>query len=723
MLGPASTRSDSALFYSPTPMKRRSAKNRTTKEPTRRSSQTLNGAVANNIRGALDPDVIKEFSQDLDDSSKRSNQDSLSPTLASTVAMEDSDSDSERSFFDNDIADSPKQLEDESQKKSKKKKKKLDKSGKSKSKKKKREKSDSSKKNLDKSETPKKKNLDKSDKSTKSKKKSGKSKKKREKSEKSTIQSAIDSASKECDLFKTLQVSSKELNESESESSFLGDAFDESDYIVPLSEKQEQDISFRPPLWAESDDEKSFGGTWEEDQTWNGWDEDREENKSQYIEETVCDDDHDGFSYYSIQSNDNLNFPEVDENIADWNEEAQNAKANRRVRFDDSDTIHNMLHICDFTKKEIRGTWYQQKDYEETIQGVRQAASSSETPRDTQTRMRRKRSTLSKSADTRGLEAWTPSGVQRFRYVKEAAFRAVWDEQQKQLDDGNEDDNNGGFTDSIENVRNAYLRVSINSQKEAQQRAKRDEEIAAKLQPRRRSLQRSGSLRGGWGSSARNLMDGLSKTDASLPTISPTSVSDLPVALPSCLRKRESVCETESNKEAWFGEPARGVARGQSEQILSRGKLDRGLSRQTSDRNLFKQRPERGLFKQASDRGLFKQKPDRGLFKQKSDRNIFQPKTERPLFRQTSNRGLFKQRIKEESASNRNLFKKKIIEESERSISQGKQKPDRGLSRQISKRGLSFRQKLDRGLARNSSERGIFRQKSDRSLGRRSLHS
>ena len=341
-----------------------------------------------------------------------------------------------------------------------------------------------------------------------------------------------------------------------------------------------------------------------------------------------------------------------DEGDADEDKEDDEGSKKKRVSFNECETVHDTLHICDFTKKEIQRTWFQQKDYEATVQGVKEAACSCETPRDTQTKRRKQRSLLSKTAETRGLEAWTPSGVQRFRYVKEAAFRAVWDEQQKQSDrvesqkfndDDNEDDDSSVIVNT-ENLRQAYQRVSTKSLKEAQLRAKRDEEIATKLQPR--SSKRGGGRRGSWdkaiGSSSRGLLDGNSSH----------SVSDNPIpvnSLPSCLRKqidsipiesKSDLCSYTSNgrRKVWFGESARGLARKKSDRGLSSQKPDRGTIKPSSDRSLSKKKPERGLFEKLSNR---KENSDRGTIKPSSDRSILKKKPERGLFKKLSNRNLF----------------------------------------------------------------------------------
>jgi len=316
------------------------------------------------------------------------------------------------------------------------------------------------------------------------------------------------------------------------------------------------------------------------------------------------------------------------------------SKASRRVRFSEIDTVYSTLHICDFTRGEINRSWYQQNDYEETIQSVKEVASNSESPQDSQKRRRKQRLLLSKPPDTRGLEAWTPSGVQRFRYVKEAAFRAVWDEQQKQLDLLDEKDEGGNsvdLTENVETLREAYQRVSMRSQKEAQERAKKDEEIADKLRPRalQRGAMRRNSLLGltkSIGSSSRKLLDRNS-----------SDLSDSPAAPPSCLRKPDNSDEIiqelddSSKRGVWFRDSARRLAREKSDQ---------------------KQGPERGLLKQSSDRGLFKKKSNHGLFRESSDRSLFKKKSERGLFKQSSERGLFRSRSIFKQSSDRSLFTK-----------------------------------------------------------------
>jgi hypothetical protein len=514
---------------------------------------------------------------------------------------------------------------------------------------------------------------------------------------------------------------------SSDDDSFLGEAFRGTQRVVPqiqqLEEEQElepQELPYGPPLWGDTDDEKSFEDAWEEDKSWNGWDNENDD-KSSYIEETICDESHDGFSYYTIQSNDDLHddlgMGLFDEDIEDDEftiesndnldmgclvdaDKEQGSSKKKSVSFNELETVHETLHISDFTKKEIRRTWFQQKDYEATIQGVKEVACSCETPQDTQTRWRKQRSSLSKTAETRGLEAWTPSGVQRFRYVKEAAFRAVWDEQQKQLDrvealdntiDNDkinyEDDDNSVIVDT-ENISQAYQRVSTKSLKEAQMRAKRDEEIATKLQPR--SSKRGSGRRGSWekamGSSSRGLLDGNSSHHLFDNLISVNSP-------PSCLRKQIDSSPLESRSEhgtgtagaskrdskVWFGESARGLARKRSDRGIS--KQDRGTIKPPSDRGLFKKMPERGLFKQLSDRNLFKEKPGRAFIRQSSERFISN-KPKRGLFRQMSDRGLHKVKPDQGDLSKQS---------SDRSLFKNKKTPERGLFKQMSDRSLFSR--------------------------------
>jgi len=716
-----------SMLYSPTPMKRRSSKK--IKTPKRHNSSKNKDS---STKGGLKQEMLSSINaidnegKDLDDS-KRSAQDSLSSKLqgstVSTVAMYDSDCDSDcnRSFFSDAIStiselpklpklperlgtESPRSISSKKNKRNptKKKKKKKDKSSSTpdtpKTKKKKKSKSSSS------TDTPKK------------TKKS--SKKKRDKPAKSPAQPAKDQITKLASLSHLQAVHEA----SSDDDSFLGEAFRGTQRVVPqiqqLEEEQElepQELPYGPPLWGDTDDEKSFEDAWEEDKSWNGWDNENDD-RSEYIEETICDESHDGFSYYTIQSNDELHddlgMGLFDEDIEDDDytiesndnldmdflvatDKQHGSSKKKSVRFDERETVHETLHICDFTKKEIRRTWFQQKDYEATIQVVKEVAGSCETPQDTQTRWRKQRSSLSKTAETRGLEAWTPSGVQRFRYVKEAAFRAVWDEQQKQLDrvealdntiddDKNEDDDNSVIADT-ENISQAYQRVSTKSLKEAQKRAKRDEEIATKLQPR--SSKRGSGRRGSWemamGSSSRGLLDGNSShhlSDNLIPVNSP----------PSCLRKQidsspgseHGTGTGKRNSKLWFGESARGLARKRSDRGIS--KQDRGTIKPPSDHALFKKMPERGLFKQLSDRNLFKEKPERGIIRQSSERFISN-KPKRGLFRQMSDRGLFKVKPDQgdlsKQSSDRSLFKK----------SKKSKTPERGLFKQISDRSLFSR--------------------------------
>ena len=582
--------------------------------------------------------ALTKFIKDEVDYSKVSNQDSLSSKLGSTVATadieSDSDSDCDVSFFCEKISESASQAEEESVKQSEDDQpKKSHKQERTKKKKKKGEKTEKleKKKNKKRGEEP-----EKSEKKKKKREKSGKSKKKRRSSEKRAGKSAKQEISKERSLFDTLQeaaVKAMEHSHSDSDDSW------ESHYVVPQIQNQEelQKLPYGPPLWGDTEEENSYGDAWEEDKSWNGWNEPNDVGE-ECVEEALCDDgsrdgsqdgSNDGFSYYTVQSNDDLGFPEHDDiendDVTVWDEVSESPESvdesePRRVRFSEHDTIHSTLHICDFTRGEINRSWYQQNDYEETIQDVKEVASSSESPRDTQKRRRKQRLLLSKSPDTRGLEAWTPSGVQRFRYVKEAAFRAVWDEQQKQLDqlyENGEDNNSVDLAENIETLREAYQRVTMRSQKEAQERAKKDEEVAEKLRPRLGGLQRGGSRRNlarfkkSIGSSSKKLLDGNSSHD----------LSDSPAAPPSCLRKTVPIEENfsesqEANKRVWFRDSARKFMREKSDAA----KPELGSFKQSSDRGLIKKNPERGLNKKSSDRSLF---TSRGLFKQTSDRSIF----------------------------------------------------------------------------------------------------
>lgn len=717
MLGP--TVSDVAMLYSPTPMKRRSGKK--SKSPRRLPKEVEGGEIL--------PD------HDCDDCSKTSKLGSTVGTVA-TATMGDSDSDSDcdaRSFFSDtfsaisELPDpegslSPHRSDAESSPKKDKKKKK-----------KKKGKPLKSPKTPKSSKKKKKKKKEKTPKSEKSKKKSVK-KKKSEKSKKSSKDK------------KSKALTEDMFGESDDDS-FLGDSFHGTRRVEPRMQQQEEeseDFPGGPPLWGETDEEKSHADEWVEDKSWNGWE--GTDDKSEYVEETICDDlSHDGFSYYTIHSSEememdlDMGFPDnediEDDDITELSEKSEvvdtkTASEKKRVTFNDCETVHDTLHIADFTKKEIKRSWYQQKDYEETIEGVKEVANNSETPRDTQTRLRRQRSLSSKTAETRGLEAWTPSGVQRFRYVKEAAFRAVWDEQQKHYSSGSYEDDESDISTVIENqekLREAYERISQKSILEAQQRAKKDEEIAAKILPR---SNKRGGHRGNWaksmGSSSRSLLG------------SDHGLSDNPAFPPSCLRKEEDPTSPglsfesgdSGRRQIWFGDSSpRCLVRGKSDCSIS--KADGGLFRAKSDRSersIFK-KPERGVFRQVSDRSLpsvfHKSKtPERGLFRQMSDRGAFKEQPERGLFRQISDRSLFKKNSssgglgsflnKESSEHKRSIFSKNSDSRSVFSKNSGfgsiKEEPDpskRKPKRRSSDLGLRRFNKENRGLSRSKSLRGM----------------
>ena len=158
-------------------------------------------------------------------------------------------------------------------------------------------------------------------------------------------------------------------------------------------------------------------------------------------------------------------------------------------------------------------------------------------------------------------------------------------------------------------------------------RAKKDEEIASKLQPR---LKRLGSQRGGWeksmGSSGRRLLDGSSH-----------GLSDNPAVPPTCFLRRENPnAEELSQTEHGKRQLSLGLFNTHSERgdrSPFKKKSERSLFRQSSDRSLFKKKSERGLFRQMSDRALFKDKPERGVFRQSSDRSLFKKKPGLGLFK------------------------------------------------------------------------------------------
>ena len=375
MLGPAPTPTGASMLYSPTPMKRRSSKKG--KSPKRRSKEIKDGKTMPKISFNRKVD-----SKDFDDCSKKSNQDSLSSKLGSTVAMEESESDSDcdnRSFFSeafSTISELPEPLETESPNRP-------DAHGSPKKRDKPRKKKKKTEKRKKKKDKPDK-VRDTPEKSRKKREKSGKSKKKREKPGKSPTPSGTEQNSKKASHLKKDQ---KVIhpNESSDDDSFLGEAFDGAHRVVPrIQQHQEeeetaQDFPGGPPLWGDSDEEKSYGSKWEEDQSWNGW-EGENDDKSEYVEETLCDESNDGFSYYTVQSNDDLEdlgFPEdadiEDDEMSEWDEKDEDARGSSRksVRFNECETVHDTLHISDFTKKEIRRSWYQQEDYEETIKAAR----------------------------------------------------------------------------------------------------------------------------------------------------------------------------------------------------------------------------------------------------------------------------------------------------------------------------------------------------------------
>jgi len=282
--------------------------------------------------------------------------------------------------------------------------------------------------------------------------------------------------------------------------------------------------------------------------------------------------------------------------------------------------------------------------------------------------------------------------------------------------------------------RQAYLRVSVKSQKEAHERGKRDEEIAEKLRSRKGGL--NSRFKKSLGSSARNLFEGNSNHD----------LSDSPVAPSSCIRKQDIIKEEDETDETeettpvtsrvWFGE-ARGLVRSKGDGSPKADRPARGLSKMTSERNLLTQKSDRGLFRQSSERGPFKKNTDRGLFKQSSDRGLFKKKSNRSLFRQNSDIGLFKKKanfgpIQEEDESgdteqttSMRLFQRRKV--TRRSSDSGLgillEKTECGVARHTSARSVGI-QKPSRRSSDGTissffkrSERGLTKQFSSRSLG------
>mmetsp|Transcript_32152 Transcript_32152/g.78125 ORF Transcript_32152/g.78125 Transcript_32152/m.78125 type:complete len:339 (+) Transcript_32152:286-1302(+) len=95
------------------------------------------------------------------------------------------------------------------------------------------------------------------------------------------------------------------------------------------------------------------------------------------------------------------------------------------IRFQAYDEIQTVLHLDNYTNKEIKQSWYRSKDYEKMMMAALEAV-----------RKVGKKKKNQDATDRRGLEAWTPKGAERAKLLKEKAVEAVWNEQSFQWEKG-----------------------------------------------------------------------------------------------------------------------------------------------------------------------------------------------------------------------------------------------------------------------------------------------
>jgi hypothetical protein len=175
------------------------------------------------------------------------------------------------------------------------------------------------------------------------------------------------------------------------------------------------------------------------------------------------------------------------------------------VKFDDFDEMQYTLHLNDYTDSEVKQSWYKREDYDGMIAGARMVALKEEERRnellsshgdkDASTAHKQQQhqeqdlnqsfSTLVLSPqhyhqhhphkselETRGLEAWSPSGAIQVRKLKEAAIEAVWDEQHRQWEVGVVD---------LEQLRGKYRKVTLKAQKVAEERGFADQQVVERI--------------------------------------------------------------------------------------------------------------------------------------------------------------------------------------------------------------------------------------------------
>lgn len=136
-----------------------------------------------------------------------------------------------------------------------------------------------------------------------------------------------------------------------------------------------------------------------------------------------------------------------------------------------------ILHLDNYSNKEIKRTWYRSKDYEKmmmtALEDVRRAG-------------KKKNSKNQDATDQRGLEAWTPKGAERSKLLKDNAVQAVWNEQSFQWDKGIFDP---------DRIRDCYIPYSTGALDAARERALVDATVYEKeVKKREKEGQRKRNL-------------------------------------------------------------------------------------------------------------------------------------------------------------------------------------------------------------------------------------
>jgi hypothetical protein len=175
----------------------------------------------------------------------------------------------------------------------------------------------------------------------------------------------------------------------------------------------------------------------------------------------------------------------------------------KKVRFDDYDEMQLTLHISDYSDQEIKKSWYKREDYDGMIQESRSLVQKAEERRDqlllssseitnvgTQNGNRENSSILQQQLtssmpihplhtlahkselETRGLEAWSSSGAEQVRSIKETAIEAVWNEQERQWE--------AGILD-LETLRDVYHAAALPALRLAEERGFSDHQVAEKI--------------------------------------------------------------------------------------------------------------------------------------------------------------------------------------------------------------------------------------------------